>query len=115
MCSRKEPAAMLTTQSDSAEWVSLQEATQRLGLDHPTVGQIRSLLHGMALRWCGDEGVWYRLTDVVAAVAWVRDRGAQAQGGLGGCAEREPAELDQWADAHAPTEDELFPLVDGDD
>ena len=92
---------MPTPQSDSAEWVSLQEATQRLGLDHPTVGQIRSVLNGMALRWCGDEGVWYRLADVVAAVGWVRAEAAQA--------------LDRWADVHAPTEDELFPLVDGDD
>ena len=106
---------MARAQLDPPEAVSLQEAAQRLTLDHVTVARIRSLLNGMALRWCSPQGVRYRLTDVVAAVAWVRDRGAQAQGGLGGCAEREPAELDQWADAHAPTEDELFPVVDGDD
>ncbi len=92
---------MARAQLDPPEAVSLQEAAQRLALDPGTVAQIRSLLNGMALRWCGDEGVWYRLADVVAAVAWVRAEAAQA--------------LDLWADVHAPTADELFPLVDGDD
>ncbi len=92
---------MVPEQFDPPGWVSLQEAAQRLTLDPGTVAQIRSLLNGMALRWCSAQGVWYRLTDVVAAVAWVRAEAAQA--------------LDRWADAHAPTAEELFPLVDGDD
>ena len=106
---------MARAQLDPPEAVSLQEAAQRLTLDHATVARIRSLLNGMALRWCSAQGVRYRLTDVVAAVAWVRAEAARAPEGRGGWAAWEPAELDHWADAHAPTEEELFPLVDGDD
>jgi hypothetical protein len=39
----------------------------------------------------------------------------QAQEALRCFEERQQAELDHWADAHAPQEDKLFPLIDGDD
>ncbi len=106
---------MAPAQFDPPAVVSLQDAAQRLALDQGTVAQIRSLLNGMALRWCSPQGVRYRLTDVVAAVAWVRAEVARAPEGRGGWAEWDHAELDCWADAQAPTEEERFPLVDGDD
>ncbi len=101
MCSSKELVFVAPAQFDPPAWISLQEAAQWLTLDAGTVAQIRSVLNGMALRWCIPQGVRYRLDDVVAAEVWVRAEAAQA--------------LDHWADAHAPTEEELFPLVDGDD
>ena len=115
MFDKKELVVLAPAQFDPPAWVSLEEAAQRLTLDHATVARIRSLLNGMALRWCSAQGVRYRLTDVVAAVAWVRAEAARAPEGRGGWEAWEPVELDHWADAHAPTEEELFPLVDGDD
>lgn len=64
---------MMNSSPDPAERIRLRQAVQRFALDAATAARIRVLLNGMALRWRDQDGVWYRLCDVIAAMAYDQD------------------------------------------
>ena len=64
---------MTSSRPDPVERINLRQAVQRFNLDAATAARIRALLNGMALRWRDQDGVWYRVGDVVAALAYDQD------------------------------------------
>ena len=70
---------MTPSRPDPEAAVTLSQAVQHFDLDQPTAARIRALLNGMGLRWVDQQGVRYRLGDVIAALAYIRAVGTQAE------------------------------------